>query len=130
MKTTMKPAQDFTKYEIARICGARALQIAMDAPILLKLTKEELEEMKYDALRIAEKEFSEGVLPISIHRPLPKRRAGKLQEVKEEQIDDERIIAKEKEIEQEINEKAVEEGFVQEDEQDTVTEETSSEEEM
>ncbi len=33
----------FTKYEIARIIGARALQIAMDAPILVKISKERLE---------------------------------------------------------------------------------------
>lgn len=37
---TVKLHETFTKYEIARIIGARALQIAMDAPILLKITKE------------------------------------------------------------------------------------------
>ena len=36
-----KLQEKFTKYEIARIIGARALQIAMDAPVLLKLTEEE-----------------------------------------------------------------------------------------
>ena len=40
----------FTKYEIARIMGARALQIAMDAPLLLKIDESELKLMKYDAL--------------------------------------------------------------------------------
>ena len=34
--------QNFTKYEIARILGARALQIAMDAPLLLKISFGEL----------------------------------------------------------------------------------------
>jgi len=32
-----------TKYEKARVIGARALQIAMGAPILVKLTKEDFE---------------------------------------------------------------------------------------
>ena len=44
----------FTKYEIARILGARALQIAMDAPLLYKINKQKLEEIRYDPLRIAE----------------------------------------------------------------------------
>ena len=33
----------YTKYEKARIIGARALQLAMGAPLLLKLTKEGFE---------------------------------------------------------------------------------------
>ena len=63
--------EQFTKYEIARILGARSLQLAMDAPILLKLTKEEEEELNYDTLKIAEKELEAGVLPITVKRPLP-----------------------------------------------------------
>ncbi|MBM3228479.1 DNA-directed RNA polymerase subunit K, partial [Candidatus Pacearchaeota archaeon] len=46
-----------TKYETARIIGARALQIAMNAPLLVKLSKEDLEKIKYDALKIAEIEL-------------------------------------------------------------------------
>ena len=65
--------QQFTKYETARIIGARALQIAMDAPLLLKISEEKLKEIRYDALKIAELEFQEEVLPIAIHRPTPKR---------------------------------------------------------
>ena len=125
----MKNANEFTKYEIARIIGARALQIAMDAPILLKMSKEELEHIRYDALRIAEKEFESDVLPITVHRPLPPKRIGKLHQVKEEKIDDEKIIAKEKEIEAEVNEKAVEQGFVEEDDADAVGEPNVAEEE-
>ena len=37
--------QEFTKYEIARIIGARGLQIAMDAPLLLKISEEELKNI-------------------------------------------------------------------------------------
>ncbi len=126
----MKTKESFTRYEIARIIGARALQIAMDAPLLLKITKEELETIRYDPLKIAQREFEEDVLPISVHRPLPRRKLVKLQNVKEEKIDDEKIIAKEKEIEEEMTEKAVEQGFVDEDDADAVTEETAGEEEV
>jgi len=51
--------EQFTKFEITRVIGARALQIAMDAPLLLKISKEELKEIRYDALNIAEREFKE-----------------------------------------------------------------------
>lgn len=63
----------FTKYEIARILGARALQVSMNAPILIKLSKEELEALNYDPLKIAELEFFEGILPITVKRPMPVR---------------------------------------------------------
>jgi len=70
----MKPVKEnYTKYEVARILGARALQISANAPVLLKLSKEELEEMHYDPIKIAEKEFEEGILPITVKRPLPKK---------------------------------------------------------
>ncbi|HLF53826.1 MAG TPA: DNA-directed RNA polymerase subunit K, partial [Candidatus Nanoarchaeia archaeon] len=94
--------QSFTKYEIARIIGARALQIAMDAPILLKISEDELKAITYDSLKIAEKEFEAGVLPIAIHRPLPKLRKQKLAPVKEEVSSDEELVAKEREIEKEL----------------------------
>lgn len=61
----------FTKYEKARVIGARALQLAMGAPILLKLTKKDLEAMNFNPIEIAKKEFNEDVLPITIRRPLP-----------------------------------------------------------
>ncbi len=125
----MMEHKEFTKYEIARIIGARALQIAMSAPMLLKISEKELKELKYDALKIAEKEFQEDVLPISVIRPLPKKKIEKLREVKEEKIDDEKIIEKEKEIEEEIAEKAVEEGFVQEDDAEVAGEESGGAEE-
>ena len=125
----MKHMQEFTKYEIARIIGARALQISMDAPILLKLSKEDLEGIRYDPLKIAQKEFEENVLPISVHRPLPAKRMSKLQKVKEEKIDDEAIVAKEKEIEEEMTEKAVEQGFADEDDVEVAGEEAGADEE-
>ena len=121
----MKDQKEYTRYEVARILGARALQIAMDAPLLLKISKEELEEMKYDALRIAEKEFYSDVLPISVKRPFPKKKEDKLRAVKEDVVEDKKIIEKAKEIEKEIKESAEELGFANEDDKESSDEESS-----
>jgi DNA-directed RNA polymerase subunit K len=51
----------YTRYEKARIVGARALQIAMGAPVLIK-TKET------DSIRIALEELERGVIPITVVR--------------------------------------------------------------
>ncbi len=60
-----------TKYERARIIGARALQIAMGAPIFLKLSKKDLETIRYDPISIAKKELEAEVIPLTVKRPLP-----------------------------------------------------------
>ena len=52
--------------------GSRALQIAMGAPFLLKLSEADLEEIGYNPIRIAQKELAAGVMPINIKRPVPK----------------------------------------------------------
>jgi DNA-directed RNA polymerase subunit K len=124
---TPKAQETFTKYEVARIIGARALQIAMDAPILLKLSEDDLKTMKYDALLIAEREFQEDILPISISRPTPQKKKDKLAVIKEEKVSDEEIAEKEKEVEKEIVESAAELGFVKEDEAETGVSETVEE---
>jgi len=62
-----------TKYEKARIIGARALQIAMGAPLLMKLTEIDLEKIRYNPVEIAKIEFEKGIIPITIKRPLPKK---------------------------------------------------------
>ena len=82
----MKASQDmkYTKYEEARIIGARALQISMNAPVLIKLSQEELKELDYDSLKIAELEYKEGVLPITVKRPLPKKIQGEEEETEEQ----------------------------------------------
>lgn len=54
-----------TRFEEARLKSARALQISMGAPNLLK------NEEETDSVRIAEKEFDEGVLPIVVVRKYP-----------------------------------------------------------
>ena len=63
--------KDFTKYEKARIIGARSLQISMGAPFLLKMDKKKLEKINYSPVEIAKMEFEKGILPITIKRPLP-----------------------------------------------------------
>lgn len=121
--------QEFTRYEIARIIGARALQISMDAPLLLKISDEDLKAMRFDALKIAEREFTSGVLPISVKRPMPKKTSEKLKAIKDDNVDDEKIAEKEKEIEKEIQANADEMGLVNEnDVEDTIIEDTNAEE--
>ncbi len=60
-----------TKYEKARIIGSRALQLAKGAPMLIKLSKKELEEIRYNPLEIAKKEYEAGVIPVTVKRLLP-----------------------------------------------------------
>jgi|SRR3989344_8938800 len=78
----------FSKYEVARIIGARALQIAMNAPLLIKIDKEELEKIKYDPIKIAEVELYSGVLPITVKKPFPQKKEEQLKRVKERVITD------------------------------------------
>ena len=63
-----RPADMLTKYERARLIGARALQISQGAPLLLELKEEELRELKYNPVEIAKREFVEGKIPIEIRR--------------------------------------------------------------
>ncbi|MBI2184463.1 MAG: DNA-directed RNA polymerase subunit K [Thaumarchaeota archaeon] len=55
-----------TKYEKARIIGARALQISLGAPPFVNI-----DGADRDPIPIATKELNMGVLPISIRRTLP-----------------------------------------------------------
>jgi DNA-directed RNA polymerase I, II, and III subunit RPABC2 len=55
-----------TRFEKARIVGARALQISMGAPILI-----EANENYSNPIDIALKELEGGILPITIRRTLP-----------------------------------------------------------
>ena len=98
----MTQAQTFSKYETARILGARALQIAMNAPLLVKISKEDLEKVKFDALKIAEVELNSGALPISIKKPFPEKKEEVLKRTKAQKISDEKKEEMEVEEEQEI----------------------------
>src|SRR5437879_13899269 len=55
-----------TRFERARVVGARALQVSMGAPVLL-----DLKDPKLSPIDIALMELEEGFLPISIRRALP-----------------------------------------------------------
>ena len=66
-----------TKYETARMLGSRALQIAMGAPFLVKLSEEDLEKIGYNPIRIAQMELEADVLPLSVKRPMPKAHKAK-----------------------------------------------------
>ncbi|KAK9240188.1 RNA polymerase, subunit omega/K/RPB6 [Lipomyces kononenkoae] len=54
-----------TKYERARILGTRALQISMNAPVLVDL------EGETDPLQIAMKELAQKKIPLIVRRYLP-----------------------------------------------------------
>ena len=61
----------YTKYERARMIGARALQISMGAPFLFKLSPDDLQRLRFNPIEIAKLEFEKGVIPLSIRKPLP-----------------------------------------------------------
>jgi DNA-directed RNA polymerase subunit K len=52
---------EYTRYEKARIIGARALQISRGAPVMIKTDEK-------DPILIAEQEFEQGVIPIDVRR--------------------------------------------------------------
>ena len=54
-----------TKYERARVLGTRALQISMNAPVMVDIAGET------DPLKIAHKELRERKIPMIIRRYLP-----------------------------------------------------------
>ncbi|XP_010547725.1 PREDICTED: DNA-directed RNA polymerases II, IV and V subunit 6A-like [Tarenaya hassleriana] len=60
-----KTSKYMTKYERARILGTRALQISMNAPVMVEL------EGESDPLEIAMKELRERKIPFTIRRYLP-----------------------------------------------------------
>lgn len=52
-----------TRFEKARIIGARALQISMGAPVTVKVTSELI-----DPVLIAIKEYDAGTIPIATYK--------------------------------------------------------------
>ncbi len=61
---------NYSKYEKARIVGARALQISMGAPFAIKLSPEELEKLHYNPVEIAKLELEKDAIPITVKRPV------------------------------------------------------------
>lgn len=64
----MKKDTHYTKYEKARLIGSRALQLSLGAPMRVKLSEQQLEELRYNPLEIAKKEFAAGVIPMEVVR--------------------------------------------------------------
>ena len=104
----MTDAKQFTRYETARILGARALQIAMNAPLLIKISDEDLEKIKFDALKIAEVELNSNILPISVKKPFPEKKQEKLKRAKHINLSEKR----KEEIEVRDQEEIAEEGEI------------------
>ncbi len=63
---TIIGSKKLTRFEKARVVGARALQISMGAPVLI-----DMKDLSKSAIEIALMELKEGVLPMSIRRTLP-----------------------------------------------------------
>ena len=59
------PAMRYTRFEKARIIGARALQISMGSPILIDVPSGVV-----DPIEIAWIEFNSGAIPITVKREL------------------------------------------------------------
>lgn len=58
--------KEYTRFEKARIIGARAIQIELGAPVLI-----EVPEDISDPIEIAKKEFKNDAIPMTIVRRLP-----------------------------------------------------------
>lgn len=54
---------DLTKYEIARLIGARALQLSMGAPPLIKVNSDSA-----SFVQVAEQELDKNVIPLNVLR--------------------------------------------------------------
>lgn len=54
----------YTRFERARIIGARGLQISMGAPVLIKVPDDLI-----NPIDIAIMEYEKGMLPITVKRP-------------------------------------------------------------
>ena len=61
--TTHRSGEEYTRFERARILGARALQVSLGAPILI-----DVPPTLVDPVEIAEREFAAGRIPITVRR--------------------------------------------------------------
>ncbi|MFA6072748.1 MAG: DNA-directed RNA polymerase subunit K [Candidatus Woesearchaeota archaeon] len=74
MVTIELPEGHVTKFEKARLIGARSLQISMGAPFLIKISEDELKKMNYNPIEIAKLEFEQDALNIDVKRISPHQR--------------------------------------------------------
>ena len=56
----------YSRFERARIIGARALQVTLGAPVLMELPDDII-----DPLIIATQEYNAGLIPITVRREMP-----------------------------------------------------------
>jgi len=59
------PEDKLTRFEVARLVGARALQIALGAPILIE------NKSGISSIKLAKLEFKKKIIPITVKRELP-----------------------------------------------------------
>ncbi|MEM3609506.1 MAG: DNA-directed RNA polymerase subunit K [Candidatus Aenigmatarchaeota archaeon] len=62
MTENMIERENYNRYEIARIIGARALQLSYGAPPLIEVYKGDT------SIKIAKREFLLGVIPLTVYR--------------------------------------------------------------
>jgi DNA-directed RNA polymerase subunit K len=55
--------EEYNKFEKARLVGARALQLSLGAPTLVKINKKE-----DTYINVAKRELEKGVLPITVKK--------------------------------------------------------------
>ncbi len=103
--------QSYTKFEVARLVGARALQIKMGAPILVKVPKS-MEK----PLEIARLELKQGILPITIKIKEDKRIRKESKIIPDITLDEEEIEEEPKETKEAPEEEFEEEVIVEETE--------------
>jgi DNA-directed RNA polymerase subunit K len=84
----------YNRFERARIIGARALQISLGAPILVKVPKEMI-----DPITIAMLEFEKGTIPITVRRVDSIREEGEVVERPTQEVEPELEEAREKALE-------------------------------
>ena len=61
----MDTAEEYTRFERARIIGVRALQLSRAPPMIKSDIK--------DPIKLAETEFEQGVIPLFVKKKLPPR---------------------------------------------------------
>lgn len=84
----------YNRFERARIIGARALQVSLGAPVLVKVPKE-----MFDPIKISMLEFEKGVIPITVRRVDSIRDEGEIVERPPEEIMPDLEEAREKALE-------------------------------
>jgi len=84
--TSFMDKMAYTKFEVARLVGARALQIRMGAPVLIKIPK-----TMERPLDIARLELESGVLPITVKAREEKKVKREMKVIPEIPLDEEDI---------------------------------------